>query len=74
MSLAEVPSEVEAAAFDVFLAHDWGKDGANHARVRRVNEELKAAGFVTWFDGAPPSFLELQPTREAAAQDGTVPC
>jgi WD40 repeat protein len=38
---------------DVFLTHDWGVDElgrANHDRVAIINKELKALGFVTWFD------------------------
>ena len=37
-------------AYDVFVAHDWGVDGSNHARVAAVNDALKRAGLVTWFD------------------------
>jgi hypothetical protein len=38
---------------DIFLTHDWGIDGLgrrNHDRVELINHELKALGFVTWFD------------------------
>ena len=42
-----------AQTYDAFLAHDWGEDELgrnNHARVTKVNEALKQAGVVTWFD------------------------
>lgn len=42
-----------AGAYDVFLSHDWGVDErgrSNHARVAAVNDALKRAGLVTWFD------------------------
>ena len=38
---------------DVFLSHNWGEDQFgrdNHARVSKINEELKKGGYQTWFD------------------------
>ena len=38
---------------DVFLSHNWGKDGSgrdNHQRVAFINQELKNMGYKTWFD------------------------
>jgi len=43
---------MEAASFDAFLSHDWGKDGKNHERVRRVAAALTAEGLKPWFDEA----------------------
>ena len=42
-----------SARTDVFLSHDWGKDEYgrdNHQRVSLINDELKARGYITWFD------------------------
>jgi hypothetical protein len=39
-----------AENYDVFLSHNWGANGVNHARVSRVNEALKLRGLKTWFD------------------------
>jgi hypothetical protein len=39
--------------YDVFLSHDWGRDQLdrnNHTRVSKINDALKKAGFITWFD------------------------
>jgi hypothetical protein len=34
----------------VFASHDWGADGATHARVARVVEALRARRVDVWFD------------------------
>lgn len=34
----------------VFASHDWGKEGANHAAVKAVVQELRARGIDVWFD------------------------
>ena len=34
----------------LFASHDWGVNGANHARVREVVEALRQAGHAVWFD------------------------
>ena len=34
----------------VFVSHDWGTNGLNHARVARVVEMLRSHGFDVWFD------------------------
>ena len=36
--------------FDIFLSHDWGAGAANHKRVEKINEQLKARNLITWFD------------------------
>lgn len=39
--------------YDVFLTHNWSNDElgrSNHERVAKVNAQLKARGFTTWFD------------------------
>lgn len=44
----------EEAAYDAFLAHDWGRDSLgrdNEERVKLVNELLKDKGLITWFHG-----------------------
>jgi hypothetical protein len=48
-SIPELPAGIK---YHVFLTHDWGKELGhdNHARVRRINEELQKRGFSTWFD------------------------
>jgi hypothetical protein len=38
------------ARTDVFLTHDWGSDGQNHAFVSKINALLKRKGLITWFD------------------------
>mmetsp|Transcript_29549 Transcript_29549/g.42188 ORF Transcript_29549/g.42188 Transcript_29549/m.42188 type:complete len:392 (-) Transcript_29549:743-1918(-) len=50
MSVDELIQNLMELKTDVFLSHDWGVHGANHRRVAQINEELKAAGLVTWFD------------------------
>jgi hypothetical protein len=45
------PLKVSDGKYHVFLAHDWGKKGANHRRVSKVNKFLKEKyGLTTWFD------------------------
>lgn len=34
----------------VFASHDWGTDGANHARVAGVVAQLRQRGLNVWFD------------------------
>lgn len=34
----------------IFASHDWGKQGANHARVAEVVSMLKDRGVDVWFD------------------------
>lgn len=34
----------------VFASHDWGQNGANHARVKQVVECLRKRGHDVWFD------------------------
>lgn len=34
----------------LFASHDWGRDGANHARVAKVVGELRRRNFAVWFD------------------------
>ena len=36
----------------VFASHDWGHDGANHARVAVVVEKLCDRGIEVWFDAS----------------------
>ena len=43
--------QVEESRLDVFLSHDWGSGGVNHARVARINSRLQEMGVSTWFDG-----------------------
>jgi len=33
-----------------FASHDWGRNGANHARVAKVVFELRKCGVHVWFD------------------------
>jgi hypothetical protein len=40
-----------------FLTHDWGQDHANHKRVARINELLKAEGFITWYARVSSCFV-----------------
>eukprot|EP00111_Clytia_hemisphaerica_P006105 TCONS_00017687-protein len=35
---------------DVFLSHNWGRNGENHQKVAKINEALQELGYVTWFD------------------------
>ena len=35
---------------DLFLSHNWGKDGENHQKVAKINRALQDLGYVTWFD------------------------
>ena len=35
---------------DVFLSHNWGKDGKNHQKVAKINQALQDLGYVIWFD------------------------
>jgi len=40
-------------SFDLFLSHNWGKDSLgrdNHNRVAKLNDALKKAHVITWFD------------------------
>ena len=37
-------------ALRVFASHDWGADGATHARVAQVVRGLRARGLAVWFD------------------------
>jgi len=49
---AEKPAK-DSKPFDVFLSHNWGKDiegRDNHARVKRLCEELESKGIKTWCD------------------------
>lgn len=44
---------MSAHKYHAFLTHNWGNDAHgrdNHKRVSIVNENLKKAGFTTWFD------------------------
>ncbi|RYH10757.1 TIR domain-containing protein [archaeon] len=44
---------VTAPQTHIFLTHDWGTDElgrSTHQRVSKINQMLKARGFVTWFD------------------------
>ena len=34
--------------YHAFLSHDWQR--GNHERVSKINAQLKALGFKTWFD------------------------
>lgn len=34
----------------LFASHDWGNDGANHARVAQVVNELRRRNLAVWFD------------------------
>jgi len=36
--------------YDLFITHDWGDNGENHARVVRFNSKLRELGFRTWLD------------------------
>ena len=40
----------QAHKTDIFLTHEWGVDGQNHARVSIINKRLKKLGYTTWFD------------------------
>lgn len=52
--ISKVPVNLGAAEpanhLHAMLSHDWGVDGANHARVKEVNNILKSMGVRTWFD------------------------
>lgn len=39
-----------ASAIRIFLSHDWGKDNANHQRVKKLVPRLKQRGLNVWFD------------------------
>jgi hypothetical protein len=41
---------MEKAMDDAFLTHNWGSGGINHAKVSRINKQLKELGLKTWFD------------------------
>jgi predicted metal-dependent phosphotriesterase family hydrolase len=49
-TVAKEDAKVLASQTDVFLSHDWGVNDANHKRVSRINDYLKANGIKTWFD------------------------
>ena len=34
----------------LFLSHDWGEDGGNHQRVKRIAQELERRGLSVWLD------------------------
>lgn len=39
----------------LFASHDWGADGANHARVEAVVARLQSRGFRVWMDSSDMS-------------------
>lgn len=46
-----VPSPPQSQQhYHAFLSHDWGENSANHFRVRKVCQALKALGMSVWFD------------------------
>ena len=45
-----LPRASVSSKTDVFLSHNWGANESVHTIVRKVNEELSAAGIITWFD------------------------
>ena len=53
--------------FHVFMSHNWGKDSKNHENVQIINEELRNAGYCTWFDTDPG---RMQGNVHAAMADG----